>query len=255
MFFLPKPATAVRVDLGHDQRHVRIHPPGRRIVDHDGTGGADLRRPFLRHRAARRHQADVDVGEIVMLERFDFQGPVAVGDFNTHAAARRQRHDLVGGEFALVQNVEHFPPDIAGRADHCDFVTHRSLSDEKCPPPAARGKGRASASMRETPSTQRYHGAQTFNVDRFGPTRPISPDANQNPPGADELCRRSLRHGGTPVCLCGDAGAACHPWPSTPGINCRPSKPTLRLTRPAGAWPTAPTRRSPSVNSIHPKNQ
>ena len=90
-----------------------------------------------------------------MLEGFDFQGPVAIGDFNAHAAARRQHHDLVGGEFALIQNVEHFAPDIAGGSNHCDLVTHRSLSERKCLPTAGSGKGRGSASMRETPPRQR----------------------------------------------------------------------------------------------------
>ena len=60
-----------------------------------------------------------------MLERFDLQRPVAIGHFSAHAAARGQRHHLVGRELPLGQNVEHFPPHIAGRADHGDFVTHR----------------------------------------------------------------------------------------------------------------------------------
>ena len=77
-----------------------------------------------------------------MLERFDLQGAVAIGHFDAHAAARRQRHHLVSREFALVENVEHFPPDIAGRSDHRDFVTHRSLSEEKCLPAACRRKGK-----------------------------------------------------------------------------------------------------------------
>ena len=91
-----------------------------------------------------------------MLERFDLERAVAIGDLDADAAARGQHHDLVGGEFALVQDVEHFAPDIAGRTDHRDFVTHRSLSDEKCLPAAQSGKGRGSASMRETPIRQRF---------------------------------------------------------------------------------------------------
>src|SRR6266436_3257376 len=90
-----------------------------------------------------------------MLERFDLQGAVAIGHFDAHAAARRQRHHLVSREFAFVENVEHFAPDIAGRSDQRDFVTHRSLSEQKCRPAAVSGKGRGSASMRETPSIQR----------------------------------------------------------------------------------------------------
>src|ERR1700716_3053275 len=83
-------------------------------------------------RPPRRHQADVDVAEIIVLERFDLQGAVAIGHFDAHAAARRQRHHLVSREFAFVENVEHFPPDTAGRYDQRDFVTHGSLSEEKC---------------------------------------------------------------------------------------------------------------------------
>src|SRR6201747_1445816 len=91
-----------------------------------------------------------------MLERFDLQGAVAIGDLDADAAARTQHHDLVGGEFALVQDVERFPPDIAGRTDHRDSVPHRSLSEEKCLPAAWSGKGRGSASMRETQTRERF---------------------------------------------------------------------------------------------------
>src|SRR5215475_9164155 len=108
-----------------------------------------------------------------MLEGFDFEGAVAVRDFNTHAPARRQRHDLVGGEFALIENSEHFPSDIAGRADHCDFVTHRSLSEEKCRSSRGGGKGSGSASMRETPSTQRYHGTRGSDAAVLGRSGPL----------------------------------------------------------------------------------
>src|SRR5260370_11765919 len=92
-----------------------------------------------------------------MLERFGLKGVVAIGHFDAHAAARRQRHHLVRREFAFVENVEHFPPDIAGRSDHRDFVTHHSLSEEKriAPAPSAE-KARGSASMREPPLRQRY---------------------------------------------------------------------------------------------------
>lgn len=72
-----------------------------------------------------------------MLERLDLQRAVAIGDLDADAAARGQHHDLVGGEFALVEDVEHFAPDIAGRTDDSDFVTHRSLSEEKCRPAAS----------------------------------------------------------------------------------------------------------------------
>ncbi|OIQ65407.1 hypothetical protein GALL_530330 [mine drainage metagenome] len=90
-----------------------------------------------------------------MFERFDFQGVVAIRDFDARAAARCQGHHLVSREFTFVKNAEHFTPDIAGRSDQRDFVTHRSLSEEKCLTPTRGGKGRGSASMRETPPRQR----------------------------------------------------------------------------------------------------
>ena len=124
MPFLRQSVAGVRVDFRHDQRHVRVHAPARRIVDHDGALGGDLRRPFLRDGGARRHQADVGVAEIEIVERFHFQGRVAVGDFRADAAARGERDHLVGGERPLGQNVHHFAPDIAGGADDGDFETH-----------------------------------------------------------------------------------------------------------------------------------
>ena len=36
----------MRVDLGHDQRHVRVHPEGTRIVDDDRSGRRGDRAPF-----------------------------------------------------------------------------------------------------------------------------------------------------------------------------------------------------------------
>ena len=64
----------------------------------------DLRRPFLRDRAAGRHQADVGVGEIVGVERLHLEDAVAEGDLGPLAAARGERHHLVGGEAALVED-------------------------------------------------------------------------------------------------------------------------------------------------------
>ena len=129
---LAKAGDRVGIDLRHDQRHVGIVPPARRIIDHHRAGGGDLRRPFLGYGRARRHQADIDAGEVVMLERFDLQRPVAIGHFDAHAAARGERHDLVGRERPLGENIEHFAADIAGRPDDCDGVTHRQTPSKLC---------------------------------------------------------------------------------------------------------------------------
>ncbi len=114
----------VGIDLGHDQRNVGVVAPVRGIIDHDGAGGGDPGRPFLRHGRARRHQADIDVGEIVMVEGFALERLVAEGDIHALALARRERHDLIGGEHPLGQDPQHLAAHIAGGADHCDLVTH-----------------------------------------------------------------------------------------------------------------------------------
>ena len=56
----------LRVDLGDHQRHVRIHPEGRGIVDHDGAGLHRDRRELARDAAAGREQRDVDAVEGVL---------------------------------------------------------------------------------------------------------------------------------------------------------------------------------------------
>ena len=95
MFFLREALRRVGVDLRHDQRHVGVHAPGRGIVDDDAALRADLRRPFLRHRAARRHQADVGRREVVILERLALEDAVAERDLLADRArttpARRLR--------------------------------------------------------------------------------------------------------------------------------------------------------------------
>ena len=62
-----------------------------------------------------------------MLERFDLERPIAIGDFDAEAFARGERDHLVGGKLPLGENVEHFAAHIAGRADHGDGVTHQQL--------------------------------------------------------------------------------------------------------------------------------
>ena len=85
---------------------------------------ADLRRPFLRDRAARRHQADVGAGEIVIFERFADKRLVAEGNLRADRARRGERDDFIGGKPALGEDIEHFAPDIPGRADDGDLETH-----------------------------------------------------------------------------------------------------------------------------------
>ena len=78
----------LRVHLRHDQRHVLVVAEGRRVIDDHAAGLADARRPLLRGLAARRHQADVGVGEVVGIERLHLQDLVAEGHVLPGRAAR-----------------------------------------------------------------------------------------------------------------------------------------------------------------------
>ena len=114
----------IGVDLRDHQGHVGIVAPARRIIDHHRALGRDPRRVLLGHRRARRHQADVDVGEIVVVERFAFERPVAEGHVHAHALARGERNDFVGRERPFGQNPQHLAAHIAGGADDGDLETH-----------------------------------------------------------------------------------------------------------------------------------
>ena len=53
-------AERVGVGLGHDERHVGVHAPGRRVVDDDGAGRGQARGELARHRGGRAAQGEVD---------------------------------------------------------------------------------------------------------------------------------------------------------------------------------------------------
>ena len=77
-----------------------------------------------------------------MVEGLDLKFPLAERDFLAEAAARGERDDFVGGKCPLGEDIEHFPPDIPGRADYCNLVTHRLLSTRN-PPMAGVRRGRS----------------------------------------------------------------------------------------------------------------
>ena len=53
----------VRVDLGHDQRNVGLHPEGARVVDDDRAGGRRDRAPLARDGCRRAREDDLDARE------------------------------------------------------------------------------------------------------------------------------------------------------------------------------------------------
>ena len=120
----------VGVHFRHDQRHVGVHAVERRVVDHDATGGGRLGGIFLGRARACREQGDIPAGEIEMLDVLALEHLAGVAEFDFRAGRTRRgdRGDFVAREIALGEDLHHFAPDIAGRADHCHPVTHLAFS-------------------------------------------------------------------------------------------------------------------------------
>ncbi len=114
------------VHLRHDQRHVLVVAPGRGIIDDHAALGGDARRPFLRHAAACRHQAEVHLGEIELFEVLAFERRLAERNLDPDRPARSQRVQLPNGELALAEDRQHFPAHIARGTDDGDVIAHES---------------------------------------------------------------------------------------------------------------------------------
>jgi hypothetical protein len=128
------PAQVAGIDLGHDERHVQVVAPGRGIIDHDAALRRDPRRPFLRDRAAGRHQANIRAGEVVGLEHLAFQGLVAERDLRADRARGGERDDLGDRKLPLGEDVQHLAPDIARCAHDGDLEPHDlHLADKLAP--------------------------------------------------------------------------------------------------------------------------
>ena len=54
----------LRVDLGHDERHVGVHAERRGVVDDRDAGGGEPRRQLARRRGAGREQGDVEARRV-----------------------------------------------------------------------------------------------------------------------------------------------------------------------------------------------
>ncbi len=115
---------SVGVHFRHDERHVGIVAPLGGVIDHHAALRADLRRPFLRHRSAGRHQADVGVGEIIGVEVAALERLVAEGDFRADGAAGGERNDLAHRKAAFGENVEKLAAHVAGGSCDGDLETH-----------------------------------------------------------------------------------------------------------------------------------
>ena len=107
----------VRVHLAHDERHVRVHSPRGRVVDHGRASSGRLRRECLRRVRAGAEQRDVDALERVRRRLPDLDRAPVRRDRSTGRPAGRQQPQLPDREGTLAEHADHRPTDDAGGAD------------------------------------------------------------------------------------------------------------------------------------------
>jgi hypothetical protein len=116
----------VGVHLRHDQRHVGVHPVERAVVDDDAALRGGLGRVGLGRTGAGGEQGDVPAGEVEVLDVLDLEHLAGFAELDLGALRTRRCHrsDLVAGKLALGEDVQHFAPDVARRADDDYPITH-----------------------------------------------------------------------------------------------------------------------------------
>ena len=101
--------------------------PGRGVVDHDRSGGADAFGPFTGHGPTRRHEHKVGLGEVECLHIDAFDNPVAVSDLLADGATRSDCVNLISGELEFLQDGQDFPAHIACGANDGDAIAHKVM--------------------------------------------------------------------------------------------------------------------------------
>ena len=113
------------VGLGHDEGHVGVEAPGRRVVDDDGAGRGQARGELARHRGGSAAQGEVDAREVGRLGVLDHDVLVAPGQRRAGGAGRGQVPHGRDGEVALEEDRAQDHADLAGRSHDGD--AHRRI--------------------------------------------------------------------------------------------------------------------------------
>mmetsp|Transcript_17436 Transcript_17436/g.53624 ORF Transcript_17436/g.53624 Transcript_17436/m.53624 type:complete len:277 (+) Transcript_17436:1485-2315(+) len=119
------------VDLGHDQRHVRVVAQRGRVVDDDAALRehlADLLRVLRREVARRGEEDDVEAARGLDAERLGRQvAPLRRGDGLAALGPEERRARVAAGEAALLEHADDFLADRARGADDRDFQRRVAL--------------------------------------------------------------------------------------------------------------------------------
>ena len=111
------------IDLGDDQRHVRIHTEGARVVDHEGAVFGYGLGELLRGAGACRREGYVHALEgVVMLQELYLDFAAAEGVCTSRTALRSEEQQLVYGEIgSFVEDGEELLSHGAAGAYDCNF--------------------------------------------------------------------------------------------------------------------------------------
>ena len=118
-----------RVNLRYNERHMRFHSKGRRIVDHDCVSLTSDWHKFPRDIAARAKKCDVDLIERSVAE-FMHRNPRTP---KLHGFSRRARGaDRTQTRYGKTSPLEHLQQLLAhrtGRADDRDMIPFHAQGD------------------------------------------------------------------------------------------------------------------------------
>ena len=110
------------VDLGDDKRDTRIEPEGTAVVDHERPRPDGVRSVFPAHGGARGKERYGDPRKRIRRELMDRLMLPGECHGLPGRPRRGQQQDFTHGEPVFLKDLQHLPPDKAGRPDHGNDV-------------------------------------------------------------------------------------------------------------------------------------
>ena len=114
------PLAVVGVDLADDERNVRLHAPGIRVVDDRGSTGGRGRGQLARNVGAGGEERDVDTLESLGRRLADGQGPSVGAHRRPGRATGGEQPQFADRKVAFGEDLDHRSTDDAGGADDRD---------------------------------------------------------------------------------------------------------------------------------------
>ncbi len=106
----------LRIDLRDDQRDLRVHAEGRRVVHHDRTGTRRNRSEALGLTAARREQRDMNAAEAVLRQFLHWHGFTAKRKRLARGTRRGEQPKLRERKLPSLQTLDQLNTHRAGGA-------------------------------------------------------------------------------------------------------------------------------------------